>query len=126
MFPLATEVQVALIGAVVSVIGILVEVIRRKVNEAASHASEAKEQVKNSHTTNLRDDLDKMHEDIKNVLELSRANADAVRDLGKDMRVEREERMALSHRLDAALVVRAAQPADPPVIVPVVPPTDTA
>ncbi len=54
---------------------------------------ETKEQVKNSHGTNLRMDLDSMHESIRTTLR-------AIEGLRSDIGQERDERLALSNRLD--------------------------
>lgn len=88
-----TEVIVALITAgLAAVAAVGVELLRRN-REAAADIAATREQVQNSHTTNLRDDIDSLHDDVRTILsELSAART--------DLRVEREERLALARRLE--------------------------
>lgn len=50
-------------------------------------------QVENSHGTNLRDDLDDIHETVRHLVRL-------VEGLGEEVRTERTERIALAGRVD--------------------------
>lgn len=84
---------------VVAVLGLLAEALRRHyrvISELRENTREAREQVKNSHGTNLRDDIDDLHVDVRQILtEMGR-----FRD---DLALEREERLEVSRRLDAHL-----------------------
>lgn len=110
---------VTLVGSVLlAVLGIFGEYIRRKINAVTAtvgtveeHAREAKEQVKNSHDTNLRDDLDRMHDDIREALRLLGEHGDDLKRHGSeigglraDMRLERDERLHLSKRVDTVML----------------------
>ncbi len=78
------------------VTAVVVALIRRRYeveDDILSGVEATKEQVQNSHKTNLRDDLDSMHETSRHILRL-------VEDLYEQILLERRERMALSERLD--------------------------
>lgn len=95
------EILVALITAgFAAVAAVGVELLRRHRDTAADIAA-TREQVQNSHKTNLRDDIDNLHDDVREVLtQLTEARA--------DLRVEREERLALSKRLNVEREERLA------------------
>lgn len=97
-------VQVALIGAAVTLLGGAIEGVRRKLNSVEEHAHAARAQVQNSHKTNLRDDMDRLHDDVREVLEAVKRQGSEISGLRRDLRVEREERMQLAHRVDHALI----------------------
>lgn len=73
----------------VALIGILAELLRRQ----AGAIAEVRNQVSNDHSTNLREDVDALHEDVREVLT-------AVRELREDLSFERAERRDVSKRLD--------------------------
>ena len=106
MTALDPSVQVALIGAAVTIVVTLLELFRRKLNTVEEHAKESRAQVQNSHKTNLRDDIDNLHDDVRQILTALERHGGEISGLRKDMRVEREERMALSSRVDHALVAQ--------------------
>lgn len=88
-----SDIIIALVTAGFALVGAIgVELIRRHSQTAADIAI-TREQVQNSHTTNLREDIDELHADVRRVLtELT--------EVRKDLQVERQERLALSDRLD--------------------------
>lgn len=122
MLDLDPTVQVSIVGVLgpvaLALVGIFAEYVRRKLNavsdtviSAEDHAREAKEQVKNSHSTNLRDDLDALHDDVREALRLlTEHGADLKRHgseiggLRADMRQERQERLHLSTRVDNVML----------------------
>jgi hypothetical protein len=84
--PVLTEgVQVALIGALVTMYGVTMTVLIpallsiRKHSRAAAHsAAEANAQVSNDHDTNLREDNDKQHEAVMRLLRSTNRNLGAL------------------------------------------------
>lgn len=105
---MTADVQVALIGLVgtlsVALLGVLVESMRRHqkaISEVREHTVASLEQVQNSHTTNLRDDLDGMHQDVREVLSVLQRHGSEISGLRADLRQERFERMAVAERLAA-------------------------
>ncbi|WJN62724.1 tail needle protein [Streptomyces phage phiScoe15] len=100
-------VQVALVttgGTVfVTLIGVVVEMLRRNhkaLSEVQENAQIARDQVANSHSTNLRDDMDRLHDDVREVLDVLRQHGKEIGGLREDLRQERIERLAVSDRLD--------------------------
>lgn len=90
-------VQVALISALVTIVGMLAEGWRRQhkvLTETRDNSRETREQTKNSHSTNLRDDIDDLHDSVRLTLT-------SLADLRVDMRLEREERLDVARRLEA-------------------------
>ncbi|QEQ94058.1 membrane protein [Streptomyces phage Saftant] len=109
-------VQVALVttgGTVfVTLIGVVVEMLRRNhkaLAEVQENVSVARDQVANSHTTNLRDDMDRLHDDVREVLDVLRQHGKEIGGLREDLRQERIERLAVSDRLDHHLTVTVNQ-----------------
>jgi hypothetical protein len=104
-----------------ALVGIFAEYVRRKLNavsdtvtSAEDHAREAKEQVKNSHSTNLRDDMDRMHDDVREALRLIVEHGESLKRHGSeigglraDIRQERQERLHLSQRVDTVMLATA-------------------
>lgn len=99
-------VLVALIG--------LVPLLRRwngAINEVRENAAEARSQVANTHSTNLRDDIDRMHDDVRAALaalerqgqDIAQLRRDA-QELREELQTERTERMAVAQRLDHHLI----------------------
>lgn len=56
-------------------------------------------QVKNSHSTNLREDVDKVLDKLDAVIDGQSRHDSEIAGLRADMRVERQERLALASRL---------------------------
>ncbi|WP_432078668.1 DUF2746 domain-containing protein [Streptomyces sp. YPW6] len=116
MMTLALEptVQVAVVTAggtvLVTLIGIAAEFLRRQtraINEVREHTQEARDQVANTHSTNLRDDLDSVMFRIDRVLAGQKRHDTALRQQGaeiaglrSDIAHERRERLAVAERLD--------------------------
>lgn len=102
----------------VSALGaVLVALLHRqnvKLNRMGAHVRQAREQVRNSHGTNLRDDLDKVIDGVGRLLLGQDRQSSEIAGLRKDLRVEREERLALTARVDAAIIARPAAPLAPP------------
>ncbi|MEU6056993.1 DUF2746 domain-containing protein [Streptomyces sp. NPDC047097] len=99
--------QVALVTAgatvLVALLGIAAEFLRRQshaLTEVAAHAQEARDQVSNTHSTNLRDDLDSVMHRIDRVLDGQERHGDVIAALREDIAHERRERLAVSERLD--------------------------
>jgi hypothetical protein len=114
---LDSNVQVALVSAggmvTAALVGVLVELVRRQgtaLNEVREHAQEAREQVSNTHTTNLRDDLDRVIEGLDRVLVGQAEHKRDMRELRAELAHERSERLAVSERLDTH--ISAAVPRD--------------
>ncbi|MFE9254027.1 DUF2746 domain-containing protein [Streptomyces sp. NPDC006879] len=115
-------VQVSLITAggtvLVTLLGIAAEFLRRQtraLNEVREHTQEARDQVSNTHSTNLRDDLDSVMYRIDRVLagqerhdEALRAQAEDIAGLRSDIAHERRERLAVSERLDDHMAATSA------------------
>lgn len=89
----------------------------KKIDAVATNAAEAREQVKNSHKTNLRDDMDALHADVREALRRLTEQSDDLRRHGseisgirRDFQIEREERLAVSRRVDHIYEVIATTP----------------
>ncbi|MEV3858486.1 DUF2746 domain-containing protein [Streptomyces sp. NPDC050095] len=87
----------------VALVGVLVELVRRQgtaLNEVREHAQEARDQVSNTHSTNLRDDLDRVISGLDRVLTGQAEHSRDIRELRTELSHERIERLAVSERLD--------------------------
>lgn len=62
------------------------------------HTAVIRAEVKNSHKTNLREDVDKVLAKLDDVIEGQTRNDHEIAGLRADMRVERQERLALAER----------------------------
>ncbi|MEX1655506.1 DUF2746 domain-containing protein [Streptomyces pseudovenezuelae] len=109
-----TSVQVALVGAggtvIVALVGAVVELLRRQagaINEVREHAQEARDQVANTHSTNLRDDLDAVASAIDRVLAHQEQHSVDIAALRSDIAHERRERLAVAERLDDHMAASA-------------------
>ncbi|MFE4635049.1 DUF2746 domain-containing protein [Streptomyces sp. NPDC056773] len=107
---LAPIAQAALISAagalLVALVGVLVELVRRQgaaLAEVRDHAQEAREQVSNDHTTNLRDDVDRVIRGLDRVLDGQEHHAEELSSLRREIAHERVERLAVAERLDRHL-----------------------
>ncbi|QBI99389.1 hypothetical protein SEA_CAELUM_26 [Streptomyces phage Caelum] len=110
-----SSVQVALVSAGgtlgVALVGVVVELLRRQagaINEVREHTQEARDQVANTHSTNLRDDLDAVAYRIDRVLALQERHSEDIAALRSDISHERRERLAVAERLDDHMAANAA------------------
>ncbi|MEU3709016.1 DUF2746 domain-containing protein [Streptomyces catenulae] len=108
------DVQVALVSAggavTVALVGVLVELVRRQgraLGEVREHTEEARHQVANTHTTNLRDDVDRVLDGMEQLLagqlrhdEALGRHGDEINGVRTDIAHERSERLAVAERLD--------------------------
>lgn len=117
MTTLATDssVQVALVTAGgtlgVALVGVIVELLRRQagaINEVREHTQEARDQVANTHSTNLRDDLDAVAYRLDRVLALQERHSEDIAAVRSDIAHERRERLAVAERLDDHMAANAA------------------
>ncbi|MEU5403706.1 DUF2746 domain-containing protein [Streptomyces sp. NPDC005963] len=83
--------------------------------EVRENAQEARDQVSNTHTTNLRDDLDAVAERLDRVLDGQARHTESLREQSReiselrgDISHERAERLAVSERLDHHISTVAA------------------
>ncbi|MFC4089363.1 DUF2746 domain-containing protein [Micromonospora sp. GCM10011541] len=97
MIDLEPTVQVAIVGGV---FGVLAELLRRQ----HKRLGEVKEHVANSHTTNLRDDIDKVLAGLGQVIETQRQHGKEISGIREEIRHERVERMDVERRLDQHMV----------------------
>lgn len=109
------SVQVALVTAGgtlgVALIGVLVELARRQSNAlsaVAEDVSVARDHVANTHSTNLRDDIDSLMHRIDQVIDAQETHGRELTALREDIAHERRERLAVAERLDDHM---AANPA---------------
>ncbi|WP_406192327.1 DUF2746 domain-containing protein [Streptomyces griseus] len=100
-------VQVALVtagGALgVALVGVLVELVRRQGNAlsaVAENVQEARDHVANTHSTNLRDDIDSVMYRLDRVMDAQESHGRELTGLRQDMSHERRERLAVAERLD--------------------------
>ncbi|GAA3082278.1 hypothetical protein GCM10020000_80330 [Streptomyces olivoverticillatus] len=80
------------------------ELVRRQGTapaEAREHAQEARDQVSNTHSTNLRDDLDRVIQGLDRVLDGQAEHSRDITALRSDLAHERAERLAVAERLDS-------------------------
>jgi hypothetical protein len=85
---------------VVALVGVGMARQSRTINEARDHAQEARDQVANTHSTNLRDDLDRVIAGLDRVLAGQERHEDALQGLRQEIAHERIERLAVAERLD--------------------------
>ncbi|MGW3336216.1 DUF2746 domain-containing protein [Streptomyces sp. NPDC001009] len=111
---MSPDVQVAAVSAggmiTVALVGVLVELVRRQgtaLAEVREHTQEARDQVANTHTTNLRDDLDRVISGLDRVLVGQARHSRDIRDLRADLSHERAERLAVAERLDSHISTTA-------------------
>lgn len=103
LLALDTPVQSAVVTAagtiIVALVGVALELLRR----SHQRLGEVKEQVQNSHGTNLRDDLDQVVAAVSRIESAQTLNATAITELRAELRHERVERLDVERRLDAHL-----------------------
>ena len=108
-------VQVSLVSAggavVVAAIGVFAEILRRQ----TATLSEVRDQVSNTHDTNLRDDLDAVMFRIDRVIDNQDRHGEALERHSRDLTSlreeiahERRERLSVEERLDDHIVSAAA------------------
>ncbi|XVV02754.1 DUF2746 domain-containing protein [Actinosynnema sp. CA-248983] len=100
---MSDPIVVALITSGFGFLGIVAGLLKRqdkKLSEVKEHTAEARKQVQNSHSTNLRDDLDKVIAGLGQVLDGQVRHDVALNDLRREIGHERAERLAVSERLD--------------------------
>lgn len=109
------SVQVSLVTAggtvAVALVGVVIELLRRQanaINEVREHAAEARDQVANTHSTNLRDDLDAVAHRLDRVLAGQEQHTQDIAALRADIAHERRERLAVAERLDDHMAANAA------------------
>lgn len=102
MMELAPTLGIALVSSVTAIIVALIShfPLRRGVKAAQQDAAVTREQVQNSHKTNLRDDIDIVMDKISEVLTVQRSTSNDVRQLREDLAIERRERLAVADRVD--------------------------
>jgi hypothetical protein len=109
--PSVQAAAVTALGAVfVALTGIVVELLRRQqktIGAMKADAAATRDQVQNSHGTNLRDDVDKVLGGVDDLLagqrrhdELLRAHARDIGGLRQEIRHERAERLDVERRLN--------------------------
>lgn len=95
---------IAAAGAVLlAVLGMVAAELRRQgrtLRRTAADAAEARDQVANTHQTNLRDDLDGLTQRLDLVLSKQDSTDEQIGALRGELAHERAERLALSNRLD--------------------------
>ncbi|MEU6572280.1 DUF2746 domain-containing protein [Streptomyces sp. NPDC046805] len=109
------SVQVALVttgGTVcVAVVGVLIEMMRRQANamtEVRENVQVARDHVANTHSTNLRDDLDSVMHRLDRVIDGQERHSRDLLALREDIAHERRERLAVAERLDEHVAATAA------------------
>jgi hypothetical protein len=83
----------AVIAAVASIVTALLGLWQRR------HLADVRAEVKNSHTTNLREDIDRLIEGVDSLMEGQRRHDAEIAGIRADLRIERRERLALARRV---------------------------
>ncbi|WP_329793893.1 hypothetical protein V1227_18980 [Lentzea sp. DG1S-22] len=107
---MSDPVIVALITSGLGFLGVVAGLLRKtdkKLTAVKTDTAAARAQVQNSHSTNLRDDVDKVIARLDAVLagqarhdEALREHGQEISGLARDLSHERAERLAVSERLD--------------------------
>lgn len=99
---------IALIYAGFGLVGVLATLVVPRLHAQKKELRAVREQVQNSHKTNLRDDIDRVIGLAESLVEgqarhegLLQLHGTALTNLRTDLAWERRERMDLSHRVDA-------------------------
>lgn len=90
-------VLIAFITSGCALVGVLVTVIAPRVIRQGRALDEVRDQVSNSHGTNLRDDLDLIRDEMRAGFHLL---TDRLSDVATDLAWERRERMDLAERTE--------------------------
>lgn len=97
---MSPDVQVSVVTTggmvIVALVGVAIEILRRQ----SSALEEVRDQVSNTHDTNLRDDLDRVITGLDTVLDRQADHATEIGILRTEVRHERLERLSVSERLD--------------------------
>ncbi|QAY15848.1 hypothetical protein SEA_TINABELCHER_25 [Streptomyces phage TinaBelcher] len=109
----AVQVSLVTAGSTIGValIGVLVELARRQHNALSAVAEDvqvARDHVANTHTTNLRDDIDSLMHRIDRVIDAQEVHGRELAALRQDIAHERRERLAVAERLDDHMAANAA------------------
>lgn len=96
---MSPEVLTAFITSGFGLVGVLGGVIIPLLFRQKKAMKEVRHQVQNSHTTNLRDDLDRAVHGIERVLTVLDQHGQQITDLRTDLAWERRERMDLAQRV---------------------------
>lgn len=107
MSTLDPTVQVAIIGGGFGLVSLVVGELFRRQNKVIQGV---RDQVQNSHETNLRDDVDRVLEGMDRLIEGQERHNDDLRQHGREIgglraeiRHEREERLAADQRIDRVI-----------------------
>ncbi|MFF4510582.1 DUF2746 domain-containing protein [Streptomyces mirabilis] len=87
----------------VALVGILIEMMRRQANamsEVRENVQVARDHVANTHSTNLRDDLDSVMSRIDQVIDGQERHNRDLTALREEIGHERRERLSVAERLD--------------------------
>lgn len=95
---MSDAVVVAFVTGGFALVGVLITVIAPRVVRQGRQLDAAVEQLRNSHGTNLRDDLDVIRDEVRAGFT---GVTERLHELTTDLAWERRERMDLSHRVDA-------------------------
>lgn len=120
MTGLDPAVQVAAItgafGLLAALVGVLAEALRRQgkaIDEVRDHAHTVVNEVSNDHRTNLRDDVDRVLDGLRRVLDGQARHDTALRQHGaeigglrRELGQERVERLAVAERVDHLYMTR--------------------
>lgn len=111
MTRLDPTVQAAVVTTVGVVLVALIGVLTTMLQRQHKTLGVVREQVQNSHSTNLRDDVDRVLDGVSQLAEMSRAHGYELGHLRRDLQQERVERQHLSERLDEHVIVASASAA---------------
>ena len=110
----APEATAAIVTAVLGFLGVVFEKQRRAHKRLERATETVREQVQNSHSTNLRDDMDRVLEGQERILAILDGHGKSIGGLRDDLRqvrdelaTEREERRDVGRRLDAHVLAAA-------------------
>jgi len=101
--PVQAATVTAAATVMVALIGVMLEMMRRnhkKLGDVQQNTKDAVHQVQNSHSTNLRDDIDRVLQSLDRVELTQRLHGKDIGGLREEMRQERVERNDLERRVD--------------------------
>ncbi len=100
IFALEASVQAATVTAIgaiiVALVGIALELLRRNHKQLGT----VRDQVQNKHSTNLRDDVDKVLSGLDDVKTILRQHGSEIGGIREELRHERAERLDVERRLN--------------------------